>query len=183
MLIAKTYCVHDRGVTLGIADLLFTCVKSQSLWCVHAYLSNVKRAPLGLGRSLRKSMHPIYTGINGDNSIKNHTIIYKHHTITPKKSQRKESCLSTKPPWRYISIPQTWQPRALNVDGTRRELTHVVNLPITPTSIDKMYRWSTLHTKKWQFALALWLLCQPYTKSFVVIIERVFRSLFKYSPW
>ena len=65
MSIATKYCVHDQGVMLGIADLLFTCVKSQSLWCVHAYLSNVKRAPLGLGRSLGQthsanSLMPLY---------------------------------------------------------------------------------------------------------------------------
>ena len=31
---------------------LFTYVKSQSLRCIHTYLSNIKHAPLGLGRSL-----------------------------------------------------------------------------------------------------------------------------------
>ena len=109
-------------------------------------------------------------------------MIYRHLTISPERSQRKESCLSTKPPWRNVFIPQTWQPRVLNVDGTR-ELRYVVNLPITPTFLDEMYRWSILHTKKWQFALALGVLCQPFTKKFVVNIDRVFRSLFKYSSW
>ena len=36
---------------LGIADLLFTSVKSQSLQCIHTYLSNVKHALLGLGQT------------------------------------------------------------------------------------------------------------------------------------
>ena len=48
--ITSANCVTCHRSTLP-SDL-FTCVKSQSLWCVHAYLSNVKRAPLGLGRSL-----------------------------------------------------------------------------------------------------------------------------------
>ena len=50
--ICQKYSVHDWGVTLGIADLLFTYVKSQSLQCLHTYLSNIKCALLGLGRSL-----------------------------------------------------------------------------------------------------------------------------------
>ena len=52
MSIAKKYSVHDQGVMLSIADLLFTFVKSQSLRCIHAYLRNIKHALLGLGRSL-----------------------------------------------------------------------------------------------------------------------------------
>ena len=45
--ITSANCVTCHRSTLP-SDL-FTCVKSQSLRCVHAYLSNVKRAPLGLG--------------------------------------------------------------------------------------------------------------------------------------
>ena len=48
--ITSANCVTCHSLMLP--SNLFTCVKSQSLQCVHAYLSNVKHAPLGLGRSL-----------------------------------------------------------------------------------------------------------------------------------
>ena len=51
--ITSANCVTCHRSTLP-SDL-FTCVKSQSLWCIHAYLSNIKCAPLGLGRSLTKT--------------------------------------------------------------------------------------------------------------------------------
>ena len=47
-------CITCHRLTLP--SKLFAYVKSQSLWCVHAYLSNVKHAPLGLGRSLTAIM-------------------------------------------------------------------------------------------------------------------------------
>ena len=46
---------HDQHVTPSIG-LLFTYVKSQSLCCVHTYLSNIKRSTEGVGRSLVKTI-------------------------------------------------------------------------------------------------------------------------------
>ena len=41
---------------LMLPSNLFTYVKSQSLQCVHTYLSNIKRTLLGLGRSLVRTL-------------------------------------------------------------------------------------------------------------------------------